>query len=674
MAIRSSGALGIREILNDIDGDVSSRADLIGLGVIVGASAGVIGGGDNVIMPGDFYGEDISLTATTISASPTSHAFSNTGGEVTITISSNGIFRLSNVPSWAFVTPTYGASSTTSLIIAAGGNSALGSAANPSSTIQLLGSSNSVLASITISQAGNPVTFEWVGGSEVVPFTAGTFSKNVSAAEIFTLGVTSSNTSLATVSIGTATGTNPKSYPITITHFENFQSGSDEVCQLTATGTASAGTITKQISMTQTAYDPIRWLSSSSNLSDDGGTVTASFTGATSVNATSGGHPFTISFYGGTPSWISSSVTSGTYSPTFKAAAGETAGTTSVVLTFSANTTGATRSTVVLVTDTNSGHITSLNLTQAAQELSTFDIDSGESDPHILNLPAKADLSVGTFTLQLTANTGYNNDWNIVGYESGTDKNTTGTPPRNYDTSELQHQISTDSTWTAITTALTGNGNATINVRNPDGYWSDFDDAMEYPYYRFKSASYPSDYTQTVTIKQPKPPIDFDLTLDADASQYLNALAGNGDTELVVYCNSNSIGLNVYGVNSTGLTIGATIALAGNTANNLFTTTTSYASSNWITHPNSTQTNAGRPYSMTFTITNNNTSTSSITSQQWVNLYVKGTTQSQSEGQTSGGYSKIFIEQSSSGGGGTPPGGPSGPPGTPPPGGVGGEE
>jgi hypothetical protein len=221
---------------------------------------------------------------------------------------------------------------------------------------------------------------------------------------------------------------------------------------------------------------------------------------------------------------------------------------------------------------------------------------------------------------------------------------------------------------------LTGNGNATINVRNPDGYWSDFDDAMEYPYYRFKSASYPSDYTQTVTIKQPKPPIDFDLTLDADASQYLNALAGNGDTELVVYCNSNSIGLNVYGVNSTGLTIGATIALAGNTANNLFTTTTSYASSNWITHPNSTQTNAGRPYSMTFTITNNNTSTSSITSQQWVNLYVKGTTQSQSEGQTSGGYSKIFIEQSSSGGGGTPPGGPSGPPGTPPPGGVGGEE
>ena len=60
MAIRSGDVpLGVQEILTDIGGDVASRADLIGLGVIVGASAGVIGGGDNVIMPGDFYGEDI---------------------------------------------------------------------------------------------------------------------------------------------------------------------------------------------------------------------------------------------------------------------------------------------------------------------------------------------------------------------------------------------------------------------------------------------------------------------------------------------------------------------------------------------------------------------------------------------------------------------------------------
>ena len=199
MAIRSSGALGIREILSDINGDVTSRADLIGLGVVVGASAGVIGSGDNVIMPGDFYGEDINLTATNATFDVTSHSFPNTGGDVTVTITNlNGIYRISNVPSWAYVTPTYGSTTSTTLIIAAGNNSALGSSANSATTIQLLGSSNSVLASITISQAGNPTTFDWTGGNHTVPYTGGTVSNGVSAGTVFTLGVTSSNTNLAT--------------------------------------------------------------------------------------------------------------------------------------------------------------------------------------------------------------------------------------------------------------------------------------------------------------------------------------------------------------------------------------------------------------------------------------------------------------------------------------------
>ena len=61
MVIRSSGSLGINEILTDITGSVGERADLVGLGVLVGATNGVVGSGDNVILPGDFYGEDITL-------------------------------------------------------------------------------------------------------------------------------------------------------------------------------------------------------------------------------------------------------------------------------------------------------------------------------------------------------------------------------------------------------------------------------------------------------------------------------------------------------------------------------------------------------------------------------------------------------------------------------------
>lgn len=678
MAIRSGDVpLGVQEILTDIGGDVASRADLIGLGVIVGASAGVIGGGDNVIMPGDFYGEDISLTATSATFSTTSHNFANTGGEISVTISNlNGIFRLSNVPGWAFTTPTYGTASTTTLIISAGNNSSLGALANASTTIQLLGASDAVLASIAISQDGNPVTFEWLDGLHTVEHTAGTVTNRVRAASMFSLAVVSSNTSLATISIGTATGTNPKTHPITISHFENFNTGSAESCQITATGTASAGTISKQISLTQTAYIAILWAGSSANLSDDGGTAAGSFAGATSVAAVDGGHPFTISFSGGTPSWISVSPTSGIYSPNFKAIAGQNTGTTFVTFTFSANTTSSARSTIALVTDTNSGHITSLNLTQPAQELTLFDIDSGESSPHILNLPAKADISVGTYTLQVTANSGFNNDWEIEGTADGILSVPSSTPPKNYDTSYLQHKKSTDSTWTAITTALTGTGNATIEVRNPSGYWKDFNDLMTYPYYRFRSQSYPTDYTETVTILQPIPPIDFDLVFDPDTSQHTNALSGNSSTNLKVYSNTNQIDLNAYAVNGAGIGITATIKVVTQSTKDLFTTTNSFpaldgSSFYWSTHPDSTQNSAGRTYYMDFEITNSNSSTSSITNQQWMNFYVKATSQTQSEGQSSGGYSKLFIKQLNTGGGGTPPGppGPGGPGVGPKPGG-----
>ena len=681
MAIRSSGALGVQEILTDINGDVASRADLIGLGVIVGATAGVIGGGDNVIMPGDFYGEDIYLTATQASLSPTAYNFPNTGGDVSITISNlDGVYRVSNVPGWAFATPTYGTQSSTTLILSAGNNSALGSPANASSTVQILGASNAVLASFTILQAGNPVTFDWVGATNyVVAYTAGNVTDTVRAASMFTVAVVSSNTNLATISVGSPTGTNPKDHPVTISHIENFNTGSDEVCQITATGTASQGTISKQISLTQTAYVPITWSDSDLSLTvnDTAGTQNVLFTGATSKQTTSG-HDFTITIQesdnaSSSPSWISVSPTTGNYDPQNKFG---NYGTTSVTLTFQTNTTSSSRTAVVIVEDDESGHKTSLNVIQPQQELSLFDIDSGEADPHILNLPQKADTSFGTFTLQITANTGFTDDWDIQGTQSGTANLPSNTPPRNYNTADLEHRIGTSGTFSNITTALTGNGNATIQVRNPSGYWTDFADEMQYPYYRFQSTSYSSDYSQVVEIKQPKPPIDFDLQFDGiDASQHASSLSGGVSTNLEVYCNTNQISLNVYAVNSAGISVAADIKIVGTaTVTSLFTTTTVFPATNgsvfyWSTHPDSTQNAAGRTYVMTLEIENTNVPTAAVTNQQWMNLYVKATSQTQTEGQNSGGYSKLFLKQATGGGGGGP-GGPG--PGGPGPGGPGG--
>ena len=129
------------------------KGDLVGLGVLVGATNGVVGSGDNVILPGDFYGEDITLTATAGNLSPSSHTFGNTGGDLTVTISSlNGIFRFGNVPSWLAVSPTYGNTSNTSITFSAPNNSALGALDRTSVSVQLIGVSNSVLDTISVGQ------------------------------------------------------------------------------------------------------------------------------------------------------------------------------------------------------------------------------------------------------------------------------------------------------------------------------------------------------------------------------------------------------------------------------------------------------------------------------------------------------------------------------------------
>ena len=80
MAIRNTTPLSLRMILEDIGGEEYSTIDMIGLGVLVGSTSGVVGAGDNVILPGDFLGEDISLTATSGTWSDSSYNFPNTGG------------------------------------------------------------------------------------------------------------------------------------------------------------------------------------------------------------------------------------------------------------------------------------------------------------------------------------------------------------------------------------------------------------------------------------------------------------------------------------------------------------------------------------------------------------------------------------------------------------------
>ena len=84
---------------------------------------------------------------------------------------------------------------------------------------------------------------------------------------------------------------------------------------------------------------------------------------------------------------------------------------------------------------------------------------------------------------------------------------------------------------------------------------------MKYPYYRFRSQAYPSEYSEyPLTITQPSPTIDFDLEWDS-TNNSSNQLVSGGSINLKVYSNTNTMTMNVYGDNSSSLNISITIRI-----------------------------------------------------------------------------------------------------------------
>lgn len=673
MAIRSGDVpLGINEILTDITGSVGERADLVGLGVLVGATSGVVGAGDNVILPGDFYGEDITLTATAGNLSPSSHTFGNTGGDLTVTISSlNGIFRFGNVPGWLAVSPTYGSTSNTSITFSAPNNSALGALDRTSVSVQLIGASNSVLDTISVGQDGNEVTFNYnpTTGLAASDYKAGTLSRNFEASSDFKrLVMASSNTNLATVATGSATGTNPITYPITLTHFLDYNTGSNQTTSITTTGYLADNTtnLVRTVTFTKPPYETILWQRDTDHgedgpleLDDTAGSTSQNFTGATSIpyNSTQtppGGHDWTCTIPSGS-SFLSLSSTTGNYHPNGDGKVGGSSdpGDSSVTINFTDNNTGAERGGLILLEDDTSGQTHELRVFQPARKLTTFSITSNQADTHSLALPAKADLSFGTWSYQVVANSGFQNTWESYGQVTGNGQSGTN---YYYSASLLQHSSDNGITFVPITTTISGSGSGNILVKQTSGYWVDFDDPMKYPYYRFRSQAYPSEYSEyPLTITQPSPTIDFDLEWGS-TNNSSNQLASGGSINLKVYSNTNTIAMNVYGDNASSLNISATIRLASSfsTTNFLANTSTSYAATNWSTHLDSSQNTAGRIYLMEFTV-RSTTSSPTQTVSQWVNVYAKSTGQTQSEGYNAGGYIRFYIQESTGGGGGSPP-------------------
>ena len=547
MAIREdTGALlGIREILSDLGSDEFATTDMIGLGLIIGATDGVVGSGDNVILPTDFWGQEVNLTATTATIQ-SSYAFANTGGDVSISATINGIFRIGNIPSWLSVTPVYGNGNTTFSFRAAD-NSFLGATAHPSQAVQIIGYNDTVLDTISVSQAGNPVTLQFSTNSPSGDYTAGTVSLSLTAGTNFDgqLTVASSNESLATVSLGSHNSADPRVYPVTITKFLRYNTSNDS-CTISVTGVIGNGSITRNITFTQTSYDTVRWSTDSiDDLSDNGGTQTVTLAGASAIpyQGATGGHDWTVTA-DDTYSWISFSPSTGNYRANGERFDPSDVGDNSVTFTFSANSTDSpNRTASFTIEDDTSGLTDVLSVTQSIQELSEFDIDSNDTDAHILELPENPGLLTDDkFSLTVTANTGFNDDWEIQGIVSsgnqGIEVGPSGTTY--YHTGYLEHKVNPDGTWTPITTALTGTGNADIYVRNPNGQWLSFATDMLFPLYRFRSQSYPSDYSQYVSITQPKKEVRYSLSWDGTTPNTTSNALCCGSSVLVVNANTNT--------------------------------------------------------------------------------------------------------------------------------------
>jgi len=625
MAIRNTTPLSLRMILEDIGGEEYSTIDMIGLGVLVGTTSGVVGAGDNVVLPGDFLGEDISLTATSGTWSAASYNFPNSGGDQTITATVNGIYRVGNIPSWLSVTPVYGTGNTT-FSFRAGDNSYLGAVAQASVGVQLIGSGDTVLDTINVSQTGNPVVFTLSSTAPATDYDESSETIVLTAGSNFDGGITiTTGSDLITAELGSPNSSDPRQYDITITpktvpRYHLTSSATTIIVE----GTIGAGSIERSATFTQRHYGAVSWSVDSVTWEEgSAGTDTVLLAGATAENYEDGGHDFTVTGQS-SYSWITNvNPSTGNYRSQGSRFDSTDIGDDRVTFTFSANT-GAERTATITIEDDRSGLTDDLLITQEEQVLSAFDIDSGESDQHILNLPRRNTIfQTGTysFDLTVTANGSNSEAWEIVSTTTSTSTVGPESDGDYYDTDYLQHKLSTDSSWTAITTALTGTGDATIHIRNPFESWLSFSDPMQFPLYRFRSTAYPSVYSQYVTIKQPENQMQLSVTWDGTTpNSVLNAICCS-DYTFIIDSNTNTEGVFVgtaFGSYSIDVDFSVDLGLTSLGSSATIGQNTSDWSYQRPGYP------SARPYSITVTITSNGNSTPSNTDSGTIYVYQSG--------------------------------------------------
>ena len=116
----SDDSLSINDILRQVGITPGTTIDFASLGTLLGA------GNSNHVLPDSFVGKTLTLSAGSISVSPSGTlSFAIAGESKTLTVTSNGVFLITDIPSWLSVSPI-AATGSTSVTLYASPNSDLG--------------------------------------------------------------------------------------------------------------------------------------------------------------------------------------------------------------------------------------------------------------------------------------------------------------------------------------------------------------------------------------------------------------------------------------------------------------------------------------------------------------------------------------------------------------------
>ena len=180
MALPSTGSLSIKDLQDEISlpvGNTNAFDEMANIYDIVDYNPA---SPEDIVLADDFYGEVPNLTATSVNVNPSILTWTVNPGNGTTQFSTNGNALMVGKPGWLsteniFLTTAENGS----MIFTASGNSTLGSA-NRNSTITFIGQNSNTLATLIVSQSGNPVEISMTPStSQTFTQTAGTFNQDL---------------------------------------------------------------------------------------------------------------------------------------------------------------------------------------------------------------------------------------------------------------------------------------------------------------------------------------------------------------------------------------------------------------------------------------------------------------------------------------------------------------